>query len=264
MQGSEPWGSQWDVLAAIALGAIIGATARYKLATWITVPPVRSRGPRSGPTSRVRWCSGSSWSSSSNGSHPPGYAARLRRHRFPRRLHHLLHVQRGDRHAHQGRSRWDGRRLRRCEPHGGHHHGLARRPSWAGASPTSATHEGSSHEARRTAEACHHLRRRVRPRRAATRWPSKSSTAAHAAGMAGASMFRGVEGYGASNHLHTTRILSLSDVDLPDRDRHRRHATSAIRSVPARARRAHHRRASSSSTTSRSSRTWAAARKGDA
>ena len=37
---------------------------------------------------------------------------------------------------------------------------------------------------------------------------------AHAAGMAGASVFRGVEGFGASNHVHTTRILSLSD-DLP-------------------------------------------------
>lgn len=37
---------------------------------------------------------------------------------------------------------------------------------------------------------------------------------AHAAGMAGASVFRGIEGFGASNHLHTTRILSLSD-DLP-------------------------------------------------
>lgn len=37
---------------------------------------------------------------------------------------------------------------------------------------------------------------------------------AHAAGIAGASAFRGVEGYGASNHIHTTRILSLSD-DLP-------------------------------------------------
>jgi PII-like signaling protein len=37
---------------------------------------------------------------------------------------------------------------------------------------------------------------------------------AHAAGVAGASVFRGVEGYGASNHIHTTRILSLSD-DLP-------------------------------------------------
>ncbi|HEY7625515.1 MAG TPA: DUF190 domain-containing protein [Ilumatobacteraceae bacterium] len=37
---------------------------------------------------------------------------------------------------------------------------------------------------------------------------------AHAAGMAGASVFRGVEGYGASNHIHTTRMLSLSD-DLP-------------------------------------------------
>lgn len=37
---------------------------------------------------------------------------------------------------------------------------------------------------------------------------------AHAAGLAGSSVFRGVEGYGASNHIHTTRILSLSD-DLP-------------------------------------------------
>jgi PII-like signaling protein len=37
---------------------------------------------------------------------------------------------------------------------------------------------------------------------------------AHAAGLAGASVFRGVEGFGASHHIHTTRILSLSD-DLP-------------------------------------------------
>ena len=37
---------------------------------------------------------------------------------------------------------------------------------------------------------------------------------AHAAGLAGATVFRGVEGYGASNHLHTTRGLSLSS-DLP-------------------------------------------------
>ena len=37
---------------------------------------------------------------------------------------------------------------------------------------------------------------------------------AHAAGMAGVTVFRGVEGFGASNHLHTTRLLSLSD-DLP-------------------------------------------------
>jgi PII-like signaling protein len=37
---------------------------------------------------------------------------------------------------------------------------------------------------------------------------------AHSAGLAGVSVFRGVEGYGASNHIHTTRILSLSD-DLP-------------------------------------------------
>ncbi|WP_066949233.1 DUF190 domain-containing protein [Streptomyces lushanensis] len=37
---------------------------------------------------------------------------------------------------------------------------------------------------------------------------------AHAAGLAGASVFRGVEGYGASSLIHTQRLLSLSE-DLP-------------------------------------------------
>lgn len=37
---------------------------------------------------------------------------------------------------------------------------------------------------------------------------------AHAAGLAGASVFRGCEGYGASSLIHTTRLLSLSE-DLP-------------------------------------------------
>lgn len=37
---------------------------------------------------------------------------------------------------------------------------------------------------------------------------------AQQSGMAGASVFHGFEGYGASNHLHTTRFLSLSE-DLP-------------------------------------------------
>lgn len=37
---------------------------------------------------------------------------------------------------------------------------------------------------------------------------------AHARGMAGATVLRGIEGYGASNHIHTTRMLSLSE-DLP-------------------------------------------------
>ncbi|MEQ7010353.1 DUF190 domain-containing protein [Actinopolymorpha sp. B17G11] len=37
---------------------------------------------------------------------------------------------------------------------------------------------------------------------------------AHKAGLAGATALRGIEGYGASNHIHTTRILSLSE-DLP-------------------------------------------------
>ena len=37
---------------------------------------------------------------------------------------------------------------------------------------------------------------------------------AHAAGLAGATVLRGCEGFGASSHIHTTRILSLSE-DLP-------------------------------------------------
>ncbi|MGH3451339.1 MAG: DUF190 domain-containing protein [Haloechinothrix sp.] len=37
---------------------------------------------------------------------------------------------------------------------------------------------------------------------------------AHDAGLAGASVFRGSEGYGASTLIHTTRLLSLSE-DLP-------------------------------------------------
>lgn len=37
---------------------------------------------------------------------------------------------------------------------------------------------------------------------------------AHAAGMAGASVMRGIEGFGASSRIHTTRLLSLSE-DLP-------------------------------------------------
>jgi PII-like signaling protein len=37
---------------------------------------------------------------------------------------------------------------------------------------------------------------------------------AHLAGMAGASVLRGIEGFGASSRIHTTRLLSLSD-DLP-------------------------------------------------
>jgi uncharacterized protein len=37
---------------------------------------------------------------------------------------------------------------------------------------------------------------------------------AHQAGLAGASVFRGIEGFGASSHIHTTRLLSLSE-DLP-------------------------------------------------
>lgn len=37
---------------------------------------------------------------------------------------------------------------------------------------------------------------------------------AHAGGLAGATVLRGVEGFGASSRIHTTRLLSLSE-DLP-------------------------------------------------
>ncbi|GAA2434482.1 DUF190 domain-containing protein [Streptomyces mauvecolor] len=37
---------------------------------------------------------------------------------------------------------------------------------------------------------------------------------AHAAGLAGASVFRGIEGFGASSLIHTQRLLSLTE-DLP-------------------------------------------------
>ena len=51
------------------------------------------------------------------------------------------------------------------------------------------------------------------------RWHHHSLTSeilhrAHAAGLAGASVFRGVSGFGASGLVHTTHVLSLSD-DLP-------------------------------------------------
>ena len=37
---------------------------------------------------------------------------------------------------------------------------------------------------------------------------------AHNAGLAGATVLRGIEGYGASTHIHTTRMLSMAE-DLP-------------------------------------------------
>ncbi|MCI0686682.1 MAG: DUF190 domain-containing protein [Sporichthyaceae bacterium] len=37
---------------------------------------------------------------------------------------------------------------------------------------------------------------------------------AHSHGLAGASVIRGIEGYGASSRIHTNRLLSLSE-DLP-------------------------------------------------
>jgi PII-like signaling protein len=48
---------------------------------------------------------------------------------------------------------------------------------------------------------------------------------AHRAGLAGASVFRGTEGFGSSSRVHTSRLLSLSEdlpvvvviIDMPDR-----------------------------------------------
>ena len=37
---------------------------------------------------------------------------------------------------------------------------------------------------------------------------------AHDSGLAGASVFHGIEGFGASSRIHTSRLLSLAD-DLP-------------------------------------------------
>ncbi|MET9732101.1 DUF190 domain-containing protein [Streptomyces sp. NPDC006458] len=37
---------------------------------------------------------------------------------------------------------------------------------------------------------------------------------AHEAGLAGASVFRGIEGFGAASLIHTSRLLSMSE-DLP-------------------------------------------------
>ena len=37
---------------------------------------------------------------------------------------------------------------------------------------------------------------------------------AHREGLAGATVFRGIEGFGRHRHLHTTRLVDLSD-DLP-------------------------------------------------
>lgn len=50
---------------------------------------------------------------------------------------------------------------------------------------------------------------------------------AHAAGLAGASVVRGCEGFGASSRIHTSRLLSLTEslpvlviiIDRPDRIR---------------------------------------------
>jgi hypothetical protein len=44
--------------------------------------------------------------------------------------------------------------------------------------------------------------------------PTEIVHRAHAAGLAGATVVRGIEGFGASSRIHTSRLLSLSE-DLP-------------------------------------------------
>nr|WP_322769993.1 DUF190 domain-containing protein [Frankia sp. Cr1] len=56
---------------------------------------------------------------------------------------------------------------------------------------------------------------------------------AHRAGLAGASVFRGVEGFGASSIVHTTRLLSLS-ADLAGGGRCRRRPTPLFLLEPGR------------------------------
>lgn len=56
---------------------------------------------------------------------------------------------------------------------------------------------------------------------------------AREAGLAGATVLRGLESYGASHHIHTTRILSLSEdlpvvVDIVDQEDRVRAALSAL------------------------------------
>ena len=48
----------------------------------------------------------------------------------------------------------------------------------------------------------------------ASRSTRRSSPSCVSAGIAGATVLRGIEGFGANAHLHTTRILRLSE-DLP-------------------------------------------------
>ncbi|MEY9876952.1 PII-like signaling protein [Streptacidiphilus sp. MAP12-33] len=55
--------------------------------------------------------------------------------------------------------------------------------------------------------------------RESARWHHRPAYAeivhrAHAAGLAGAGVFRGIEGYGRGGRVHTTRLLDLAE-DLP-------------------------------------------------
>src|SRR5262249_3739860 len=130
--------------------------------------------------------------------------ASVRRDRCAGWIHDLLHLQRRGRPTREERAVRPGRRLRAGVDRGWAPGGVerrGRRPGGGamkleGAQKRLTIFVGESDRVGHTPLATEIVHR------------------AHAAGLAGASVFRGVEGFGASNHLHTTRVLSLSD-DLP-------------------------------------------------
>src|SRR5664280_3073943 len=151
----------------------------------------------------------------------PGY-------RLPRRLHHLLF---GGHHHRPARRPW-------CRGH----HSLAPRAEYGGRTCRCVARPGDRGEPwRRTGVVAAHSE--VRPGRSGDRasggqmaltgaaqrltifigesdqWHHRPLYAeivrrAHQSGMAGASVLRGIEGFGPSSHIHTARLLSLSQ-DLP-------------------------------------------------
>src|SRR5262249_14366035 len=136
-------------------------------------------------------------------------ATAVHRHRNPGRLHHLLHL----RHRHPAPGRHRPRRDRTGRPGPDHRRGAC------GDLGHRRTHPPRDHqEATMTRLTGTALRLTVFIGESDT-WHHKPLFTeivhrAHHAGRAGASVFRGIEGYGASSRIHTTRLLSLSE-DLP-------------------------------------------------
>ena len=167
-------------------------------------------GRRSGRTCRAASCSACSWCSSSNASLRPG-SSTVPRDRCPRRVHDHVHLPGRDGSTDQGRPRDDGTGIRAGE-HRRRTNPCLRRDLGRTSHPRSVLGGWSMK--------LEGLQQRLTiyigesDRHGHTPLATEIVQRAHGAGLAGASVFRGVEGYGASNHIHTTRILSLSD-DLP-------------------------------------------------